>query len=863
MSIKDYLLLFTYFVVNSGYLVVNSGAFYNNMKKTSFIMLNFSALNNRSTKNKQMAKIKHNNFIDTVDEVFAGAKKEGVLHLYSEDDYLNGRTITIKGKKMFHFGTTGYLGLEQDHRLKEAAIVAIQKYGTQFPLSKSYISNPLYAELEYKLELMYGIPPIITKNSTLGHMAVIPTAVRDEDGVILDHQVHWSVQNACQLLKLRGIPVEMIRHNNMEMLEYQIKKLSSTCKRIWYMADGVYSMFGDFAPVTQLMELSKKYPQLYLYFDDVHGMSWKGKNGTGYVLSILKELPHNVMIMGTLSKTFGASGAVLICSDQKLREKIKNFGGPLTFSAQLEPASVAAAIAAADIHLSSEIEELQAELAGKIQHFNDLLSKTSLPIIVQNNSPVFFLGTAMPITTYKLVQSLFQEGFFVNPAIYPAVPVKNTGIRITLSMHNQKEEIKALVEAMVKYLPVALEETANTLYKINRAFGRNETKYVPEKQKSKSSLKVQHETSIEKINKSIWNEILGKQSVFDWDGLKFLEDAFSNQSSPENDWEFYYYIVKDEENTAVLATFFTFGLWKDDMLAPESISLQLEKTRKQDPLYLTSKVLAMGCLFTEGTHCYRNESHPLANQAMELLLDQVDTLYNELDANFLVFRDFDPDILLDTVFHNHGFLKINMPETAKIQKLEWASVQEFASTLSARSRRHFFEEVRPFEKAFDIVIKEKLTADEMEQCYQLYKNVKNNNHAINTFTYPITIFNKMINHPNWEFILLYLTSKESEENYQEIVGVMFCYKNTDHTYVPALIGMNYTYSSKFQIYRQLLYQTIKRARTANFKKIDFGFSATFEKKKLGATIYPKVAYIQARDNFSMELMGMLQNETLK
>ena len=181
-----------------------------------------------------MAKIKHNNFIDTVDEVFAAAKKGGVLHLYAEDEYLNGRTITIKDKKMFHFGTTVYLGLEQESRLKEAVILAIQKYGTQFPLSKSCISNPLYAELEYKIELMYGIPPIIAKNRTLGHMAVIPTAVRDEDGVILGHQVHWSVQNVCQPLKWRGIPVEMIRHSNMDILEYQIygQLLYQTIKRV-------------------------------------------------------------------------------------------------------------------------------------------------------------------------------------------------------------------------------------------------------------------------------------------------------------------------------------------------------------------------------------------------------------------------------------------------------------------------------------------------------------------------------------------------------------------------------------------------------------------------------------------------------
>jgi 7-keto-8-aminopelargonate synthetase-like enzyme len=120
-----------------------------------------------------MAKIKHNNFIDTVDEVLSGAKKEEVLHLYAEDKKLTGRTIQIKGKEMFHFGTTGYVGLERDMRLKEAAIAAINNYGKQFPLSKSYISHSLYNELEQKIELMYGIIPIITKNSTLGHLAVM------------------------------------------------------------------------------------------------------------------------------------------------------------------------------------------------------------------------------------------------------------------------------------------------------------------------------------------------------------------------------------------------------------------------------------------------------------------------------------------------------------------------------------------------------------------------------------------------------------------------------------------------------------------------------------------------------------------
>ncbi|WP_367757338.1 aminotransferase class I/II-fold pyridoxal phosphate-dependent enzyme [Flavobacterium sp. WC2430] len=807
-----------------------------------------------------MAKIKHNNFIDTVNEVLSGAKKEGVLHLYAENKILTGRTIQIKDKKMFHFGTTGYLGLEQDNRLKEAAIQAIRNYGTQFPLSKSYISHPLYYELESKIEQMYGITPIITKNSTLGHLAVIPTLIRDEDAVIMDHQVHWSVQNACQLLKLRGIPVEMIRHSNLEMLEDKIKQFSTKHHKIWYMADGVYSMFGDYAPIPELLTLTQKYIQLNLYFDDVHGMSWKGKNGTGFIFDAIGELPENCIVVSTLSKTFGASGATVFCKNQQLRDKIKNFGGPLTFSAQLEPASVAAAIASANIHLSPEITVLQSELSEKIEYFKSLLEKTTLPMIDLNNSPVFFLATAMPLTAYKMVQKLFNEGFYVNLAIYPAVPIKNTGIRITLSRHNQKEEIKALVEAMEFYYPKALEDSGNSLQKVKKAFGIPEIIPQREDVELKTDLVVQYETSIKKIDKQNWNELLGKQSTFDWEGLSFLENAFSNKNSTENNWGFHYYVIKDKNGIPVLATFFTYGLWKDDMLASESISLQLEEKRKQNPLYMTSKVLGMGSLFTEGNHCYINKAHPLAEEAIILLLEQVEIVYHKLDADMLVLRDFEEDEKLNHIFHNHGFLKINMPETCIIQNNKWDSMEEFSATLSSRSRKHFIKEVLPFEKAFDIVIKDKLTKEELEQAYTLYQNVKNNNHAINTFTYPIEVFKKMESNRQWEFILLYLKNEEKKEITNPLVGILFCYKNTGNTYVPALIGMDYSYAKKFQLYRQLLFQAIKRARHLNLNKIDFGLSATFEKRKLGATVIQKVAYIQARDNFSMELMGTIQNE---
>ncbi|MBW4359346.1 aminotransferase class I/II-fold pyridoxal phosphate-dependent enzyme [Flavobacterium taihuense] len=803
-----------------------------------------------------MAKIKHNNFIDTVDEVFSNAKKEGILHLYAEDKILTGRTIQIKGKEMFHFGTTGYLGLEQDIRLKEAAIAAIYNYGTQFPLSKSYISHPLYSELEIKIEKMYGIPPIITKNSTLGHLAIIPTLIRDEDAVIMDHQVHWSVQNACQLLKLRGIPVEMIRHSNLEMLEDKIRQLTTKCDKIWYMADGVYSMFGDYAPIPELLALTQKYTQLNLYFDDVHGMSWKGKNGTGFVFDAIKELPENCIVLSTLSKTFGASGATIFCKNQKLRDKIKTFGGPLTFSAQLEPASVAAAIASANIHLSPEIELKQKDLADKIAYFNHLLSQGNLPIISKNDSPVFFLGMGTPLTAYNFMKRLFKEGFFLNLGIYPAVPIKNTGIRITLSSHNQQQDITALAEAMEYHFPKALEETNNSENKIRQAFGIESGKAEKISESKEQELYIEEKNTIHDIEKSEWNRYMGKQNVFDWDGLVYLEKTFSQHPDPTNHWDFYYYTIKDNEGSIILMTFFTYGLWKDDMLATESVSIHLEEIRKANPLYLTSKVLSMGSLFSEGKHCFINQKHPLAEKAMKLLLDKLEEKYNALNADMLVLRDFEKDNSYNKTILDQGYFKIDMPESCVIQNQSWDTYEEFTKTLSLRSAKHFNKEIEPYEKCYDIAIKDKLSKSEIARAYQLYNNVKENNYAINTFRYSHEVFENMNESPNWEFIVLAL--KADVEN--PFVGIMFCYKNNNHTYVPELIGMDYKWAKEYELYRQLLFQTIKRANALQFQKIDFGMSASFEKRKLGAQIIPKVAYIQARDNFSMELMGTLQNE---
>ncbi|KJJ39319.1 aminotransferase class I/II-fold pyridoxal phosphate-dependent enzyme [Aequorivita vladivostokensis] len=802
-----------------------------------------------------MAKIKHNNFLDTVHEVFTDAKQEGVLHLYAEGETFNGRTIGVKNRSLFHFGTTGYLGLEQDVRLKEAAIDAIRKYGTQFPLSKSYISNPLYSRLEEKVTEMYGHPIIITKNSTLGHIGVIPSAVKDQDAIILDHQVHWSVQSAAKILKNRSVPIDMVRHNDLNMLEDKIKRYSDQRKKIWYMADGIYSMYGDFAPISDLMALSQKYPQLNFYFDDVHGMSWIGKNGTGYVLSQLGELSENILLFGTLSKTFGASGAVLVCSNKKMYHEIKTFGGPLTFSAQLEPASIAAATASADIHLSPEIYTLQQELREHVEYFNELLQQTDLPLIDENISPVFYIGTGMPRTGYNFVNRLMKEGFYVNLGIFPAVPVKNTGVRITISRHNQKEEIKGLVEAMEYLFPRALEDTHTNSERVFQAF-----KMEPKQKKNFSKLKfnedlqVQLEDTIEKIDKKLWNSLLGKYGVFDWEGLKFLEESFSGNSHMEHNWEFRYLIIYDQEQKPILATFMTVGLWKDDMLAAVGASQTIEEERKNNPYYLTSNVLSLGSLFTEGEHLFVDFTHPHKQEGLNLLMQNLEKLEHSLNAKMIVLRDFRENQTLHDYFQGQGFVRVQMPDSCSIELKPKDNLEAYISRLSTRNRKHLRKEILKIEELLDIRIVQDANLVQLEQIAELYSNVHQNNLGLNTFSFPSKLFGKMWVHPNWEFITV---NPKSEP--KKMIGVMLCYKNIYNTYVPAFVGMDYNYLEQFHIYRQLLFQTIKRAIELKCRHIALGLTAEFEKRKLGATVYNKYAYIQTADNYKLELMGILES----
>jgi len=799
-----------------------------------------------------MSKIKHNSGYDLIKDLINKAKDHNVVQLLDEQSSFSGPHYKINGETLKNFGYCGYLGLEQDEFLKQGAINEIKKNGLQFGVSRAYITSSPEQELIYLLGRIYQNNRIIVQSSTSSsHIGNIPNLVGKKDAIILDQQVHFSVQTGCQLCSQNGTTIEMIRHSNMEMLKRKYSTLSQTHYKIWYMIDGVYSMYGDIAPFDEILELLNKLPNLYLYCDDAHGVSWTGERGGGVAFAKLQNHPKAILNI-TMGKAFGVTGGVTVYPTDEFYQKVKTFGGPLTYSHPLSPAIIGAAKASAKIHLSSRINQFQWDLFHRIRYCNELLKLQNLPLVSHDETPIFFIGMGQPRLTYNIVKKLMKDGFYTNAAIYPAVSLKNSGIRFSISRHNSLEDIELLVESIAKNYWLVLKEEGVTNNDIRKAFRLSLVNQNFESLRSIVSSKISEFSvywtdSINQIEKEVWNNYFEGKGSFDYEGLQYLEQAFSNNNLKEENFNFKYLTIKNFADEIVFMTFISVGLLKDDFLSNDWVSAMVEQKRISDPYYLCSKSIMVGSIMTEGKHFYLAESERNNHKLFKLILEELEKVKTSEKAETIIFRDlYQITKEVDDTFHKEGYLKIAMPNNNVFETLNWdLTLDSFKGSLKSSHRRHFRKDIEPNLNGFEIKVLNQVSAQKLDDYLELFKNVKSKNLTINYFNYPKKCFELMNEFENWEF--LEITDKKS----QQIGAVIFSYK-TKTTYCPMFIGLDYEINKTKNIYKVGLFQSIWRAKQLGYNKVKMGFSADLEKRKLGATQIETYAYMHFQDNFNFE-----------
>jgi 7-keto-8-aminopelargonate synthetase-like enzyme len=782
-----------------------------------------------------------------LDEMVSEAAAKRLVLLTPDDLPLEGRTLTFDGREMLNFGSCSYLGLELDRRMQMAVCAAVMRYGTQFSCSRTYVQAPPYVELEERLCQMFGGPALVVPSTTMGHATALPVLVGSRDAVIVDQQAHHSVQMAVNHVRAQGTAVEMIRHSDLDELAAAIERTRAH-PRVWYLADGVYSMFADIAPLGELARLLEREPRLHLYVDDSHGVGWCGRHGRGPALESLGN-HERVVVAASLNKSFAAAGAALIFPTEQMKHRVRLLGGPMIFSGPVQPPMLGAALESARIHLSDELPVMQAELRARIRRCTELLGEFCLPLASDACTPIRFIPIGLPQAAQELCRRLLDDGIYTNLAHFPAVPMKQAGVRFTLTRHHRPDDIAELVEALARHVPEVLDG-AGPPRRASTAPG--------------ADLRLEHSRSIDRLDGSEWDRLLGDRGTFSADGLRFLERAFGHGERPEDRWQFHYYVVRDQDRTPVLATWFTAALWKDDMLSPAPVSALVEERRASDAYYLTSVTFAMGSLLTEGNHLYLDRERDW-RRALDLLVAAITAESAVAGAPTLVIRDIEAtDGELAEALRERGFVGIAMPDSHVIEALP-TDDETWMRGLSQRARAHQRREVLGREHEFDVEFigagSRRPDDAELAELHRLYRNVRTRSLDINSFELPRTLLRDLLAHDCWELMILRLRAHGAGAPAGPAVAFGAHYIGARH-YAPLLVGLDYDYVRSHGSYRQALRQALKRGRAQGAQTLLLGMGAPLEKARFGARPHAHTAFVQSADHYSQEVLVDLQAATL-
>ena len=349
--------------------------------------------------------------------------------------------VYLNGKRMIMVGSNNYLGLTNDPRVKDAAIRAIEKYGTGCAGSRLLNGTlEIHVELEEKLaRFMKKESALVFSTGFQVNLGVISALVGKDDIVIIDKMDHASIIDGC---RLSYGEIKKFRHNDMNDLERVLTNCNGKGKLI--VVDGVFSMEGDIVDLPAVLRLAGEHGARVMV-DDAHGIGVLGKTGrgTGEHFGLEDKID---LIMGTYSKSLASIGG-FVAADEKVIHYIKHLARSLIFSASPPPASVAAVSAALDIieEEPERIQRLWQNTRRMLKAFRELgfevgPSQTPIiPIIVRENENAF-----------RMAMMLQEEGVFANVAISPAVPNGKALIRTSYMATHTDEHLDIVIKAFKK-----------------------------------------------------------------------------------------------------------------------------------------------------------------------------------------------------------------------------------------------------------------------------------------------------------------------------------------------------------------------------------------------------------------------------
>ena len=366
-------------------------------------------------------------------------KAAGYYFFFRELGSAQDTEVVVEGRRLIMAGSNNYLGLTTHPKVKEAAIKAIEKYGSGCAGSRVLNGNlDIIENLEKKLaDFFHKDAAVVFATGYQTNLGAISTVVGRNDEVYLDKFNHASILDGCRFSFGK---VAKFRHNDIKDLDLMLSRSSGDGGKL-IVVDGVFSMEGDITPLPDIIATARKYGARVMV-DDAHGIGVMGAGGRGTAEHFRVEDGVDI-IMGTYSKSLAAIGGFIV-SSKEVVNYVRHFARPLIFSASLAPALVAAASAALDVIQDEpeRRERLWHNTNKMLKGFKELGFDTG-----SSSTPIIPIIIGDKYKTLKMCGLLQEYGIFVNPTISPAVPPGRELLRTSYMATHTDEQLDRILEA--------------------------------------------------------------------------------------------------------------------------------------------------------------------------------------------------------------------------------------------------------------------------------------------------------------------------------------------------------------------------------------------------------------------------------
>ena len=346
----------------------------------------------------------------------------------------------VQGRKVILAGTNIYLGMSYDPRCIKAAQDAAQNWGTGTTASR--LANGSFAEhqaLEEEIAAFYGVEQaIVFSTGYAATMGMCSTLAGPGDVILMDADSHASIYAG---VKLSGADIIRFKHSDPDDLAKRMRRLGDRAGQALIIAEGIYSMLGDVAPLQEIAAVKREYGG-YLLVDEAHSMGVLGESGRGAAQAAGVEADVDFTV-GTFSKSLGAIGGFCTSQHSEL-EAIRFCITAYIFTASSSPSVIAST--RESLRIISAEPQLRSKLWDNANRLYDGLKALGLPV-GPTASPVIAVEMEDRSRTIDCWKALMEAGVYVNLVIPPASPSTNFLLRNSVSAAHSSEQMDTIIAA--------------------------------------------------------------------------------------------------------------------------------------------------------------------------------------------------------------------------------------------------------------------------------------------------------------------------------------------------------------------------------------------------------------------------------